>query len=186
MRPSDAIWWHRSGSTLPRVMACCLTAPSHYLNQCWLIISKVLWHSSEGNFVKIPQPPFTEVSLKNYLPIIKLKAPRGQWVNAMELSLSCTNPSIYASVNQAIIGSENSLSPALHQAIICTNVDSFLNRALRNRFKWKLNQNTTIFLPSRKWIMKRSFVKCSHFVSVSWCMLCQNFLDFFVTWYTFQ
>ena len=27
-------------------MACCLTAPSHYLNKGWLIISKVLWHSS--------------------------------------------------------------------------------------------------------------------------------------------
>ena len=31
-------------------MACCLTAPSHYLNQCWLIISEVLWHSPKGNF----------------------------------------------------------------------------------------------------------------------------------------
>ena len=28
--------WHRSESTLAQVMACCLTAPSHYLNQCWL------------------------------------------------------------------------------------------------------------------------------------------------------
>ena len=52
MWPSDAIWRHRSGSTLAQVMACCLTAPSHYLNQCWLIISKVHWHSSEGNFAK--------------------------------------------------------------------------------------------------------------------------------------
>ena len=33
--PSDAIWRQRSGSTLAQVMACCLTAPSHYLNQCW-------------------------------------------------------------------------------------------------------------------------------------------------------
>ena len=39
--PSDAIWWHRSGSTWAQLLACCLTAPSHYLNQCWLIISKV-------------------------------------------------------------------------------------------------------------------------------------------------
>ena len=39
--PSDSIWWQRPGSTLAQVMACCLTAPSHYLNQCWLIISKV-------------------------------------------------------------------------------------------------------------------------------------------------
>ena len=36
--PSDAIRRQRSGSTLAQVMACCLTAPSHYLNQCWLII----------------------------------------------------------------------------------------------------------------------------------------------------
>ena len=43
--PSDAIWWHRSGSTLAQVMACCLTAPRHYLNQCWLIINEVQWHS---------------------------------------------------------------------------------------------------------------------------------------------
>ena len=34
----------RSGSTLAQVMACCLTAPSHYLNQCWLIISEVQSH----------------------------------------------------------------------------------------------------------------------------------------------
>ena len=50
--PSDTIWRQRSGSTLAQVMACCLTAPSHYLNQCWLIISKVLWHSSEGIIIR--------------------------------------------------------------------------------------------------------------------------------------
>ena len=41
LSPNDAIWRHRSGSTLAQVIACCLTAPSHYLNQCWDIISKV-------------------------------------------------------------------------------------------------------------------------------------------------
>ena len=40
-RPSDAICRHISESTLAQAMACCLTAPRHYLNQCWLIISKV-------------------------------------------------------------------------------------------------------------------------------------------------
>ena len=48
--PSDAIWRQRSGSTLAQVMACSLTVPSHYLNQCWLIITKVEWHSSKGKF----------------------------------------------------------------------------------------------------------------------------------------
>ena len=33
LRPSDPIWRHKSGSTLTQVMACCLTAPSHYMNQ---------------------------------------------------------------------------------------------------------------------------------------------------------
>ena len=50
--PSDTIWQHISRSTLDQVMACCLTAPSHYLNQCWLIISKVQWHPSECNFTR--------------------------------------------------------------------------------------------------------------------------------------
>ena len=49
--PSDAIWRHRSGSTLVQVMACCLTAPNHYLNQCWLPISEVFWHSPDSNFL---------------------------------------------------------------------------------------------------------------------------------------
>ena len=48
--PSDAIWRQGSRSTLVPAMACCLTAPSHYLNQCWLIITRVQWCSSEGNF----------------------------------------------------------------------------------------------------------------------------------------
>ena len=43
--PGDAIWRHISGSTSAQVMACCLAAPIHYLNQCWLIIIEVLWHS---------------------------------------------------------------------------------------------------------------------------------------------
>ena len=48
--PSDTIWWYRSGSTLAQVMACCLTAPSHYLNQSWLIIA---W-----NLVTFTRRPF--------------------------------------------------------------------------------------------------------------------------------
>ena len=50
--PNDAIWRWRSWSTLVQVMAWCLTAPSHYLNQCWLIISKVLRHSSEDIIIR--------------------------------------------------------------------------------------------------------------------------------------
>ena len=47
LRHSDVIWRQGSRSTLAQVMACCLTAPSHYLKQCWLAISKLKWHSPE-------------------------------------------------------------------------------------------------------------------------------------------
>ena len=42
------VWWHSTGSTLSKVMACCLMTPSHYLNQWWLFISKAPLLSSEG------------------------------------------------------------------------------------------------------------------------------------------
>ena len=48
----DPIWQHRYGSILTQVMVC-LTAPSLYLNQCWLIFTKgVLQHSPESNFTR--------------------------------------------------------------------------------------------------------------------------------------
>ena len=50
--PSDVIWQQASRSTLAQVMACCLMAPSHYLNQCWLMIIEVLWPSPNSNFTE--------------------------------------------------------------------------------------------------------------------------------------
>ena len=41
-----------SVSTLTQVMACCLMAPSHYMNKCWFIISRVQRHSFEGHFTR--------------------------------------------------------------------------------------------------------------------------------------
>ena len=45
VRPVDTVWHYLNWSTRVQIMACCLTAPSHYLNQCWLMISKVPWHN---------------------------------------------------------------------------------------------------------------------------------------------
>ena len=42
LRPSDAIWWYRCGSTLAQVMVWCLAAPNHYLSQHWPITLFVL------------------------------------------------------------------------------------------------------------------------------------------------
>ena len=56
---SDTIWRHRSRSILAQVIACCLTAPRQYLDQCWLTINKVFWHSFQCDvywILKIPTP----------------------------------------------------------------------------------------------------------------------------------
>ena len=64
--PNDTIWRHASGSTLAPVMACCLTAPSHYLNHCWLIISKDPWNWSEVIMVRNSEDTTTTASLKSH------------------------------------------------------------------------------------------------------------------------
>ena len=61
-------------------MACCLTAPSHYLNRCWLIISKVEWHSSthngKGGFTRDTSAINQWNYLENEVPNISFKFPR--------------------------------------------------------------------------------------------------------------
>ena len=84
--PSDAIWRQRSGSTLAQVMACCLTAPSHYLNQCWLIISEVQVTFILGQFHK---RCLNHQSLKSVWKLhtkLSFKFPRGQWIKLMSTS----------------------------------------------------------------------------------------------------
>ena len=53
----------RSWSALVLLMACCLPPPSHWLNQWWLIIGEVLWHSPEGNFTENTQNPWHEFEI---------------------------------------------------------------------------------------------------------------------------
>ena len=93
--PSDDIWWPRSGSTLAQVMACCLTAPSHNLHQCWLAISGVLWHSPKGNFIWTSQESNSssefvwKLHFENSLHI-----PKSHWIDlspitSQQLNTSC-------------------------------------------------------------------------------------------------
>ena len=78
---SSATWQHRFGSTLVHVMACCLTATSHYLDQCWLLIREVLWLSPESNFKGTAKATFRYNKSENYTFKITVICPRGQWVN---------------------------------------------------------------------------------------------------------
>ena len=70
--PSDAIWRNRTAPTLVQVMTCCLMALSHYLNQCWLIMSKGTWYSLKGIISK------TRFEIAFFL--ITSISPRDLWV----------------------------------------------------------------------------------------------------------
>ena len=85
--PSNTIWRHKSGSKLAHVIACCLTAPSHYLKQCWLIISKVQLHSSGCNFTRDVSAISHWNWLENHLSKFLFKSPWGQWVNFRKHSM---------------------------------------------------------------------------------------------------
>ena len=57
----DLMWITRIGNhgaaggylrkQLTQVMACWLTEPNHRLNQCWLVITGIQWHSSKDSFI---------------------------------------------------------------------------------------------------------------------------------------
>ena len=65
--PHDAIWRHRSGSKLARLTACCMMPPSLCLNQCWLTISKVRWHSLEGIIVRRYEDSNQQIMIENIM-----------------------------------------------------------------------------------------------------------------------
>ena len=75
------IWQHISWSTLAQVMASCLMAPSHHLNQCWRLISEFLWHSLESDLTASAQATIQKNEFKNLMFKTAAISPRGQWVN---------------------------------------------------------------------------------------------------------
>ena len=60
----DAIWRYKSWSTLSQVMVYCLTWPSQYLNQCWLVIKMVPWHLPKSNFITCTEYINPKIQLK--------------------------------------------------------------------------------------------------------------------------
>ena len=62
-------------------MACCLTAPSHYLIQCCLIIGEVPWHSSQGIILRRCEDNNQYNEIENCSFTMASRSPRGQWVN---------------------------------------------------------------------------------------------------------
>ena len=66
-------------------MACCLTAPSHHLHHCWLIINKVLRQSPEINFTPNAQATILYNESENHTFKFISTSLRGQWVKFVTL-----------------------------------------------------------------------------------------------------
>ena len=78
----DSIWYHGPHSTLVQVMACCLMAPSHYLDQWWLIISRIQCHSPKSNSTGNTHNAFykSDVECRNTLSCLdQYTAPNSKW-----------------------------------------------------------------------------------------------------------
>ena len=90
--PSDVTWRHRFGSTLAEVMAWCLTAPSHYMNKCWLIISKVLCQSSNGIIIRKSEDINMHSKVEICIFKIAPQSPRDQWVKDVEFVFAAHIP----------------------------------------------------------------------------------------------
>ena len=68
-------------------MACCLTAPSHYLNQCCLINCRDLCHSPKGNNTGNAYESNHYDAFENDIFKIKAVSARAQGVNRASLSV---------------------------------------------------------------------------------------------------
>ena len=163
--PSDAIWQHKSGSTLVQVMACCLTAPSHHLNQCWLTISKVPRHSPEGITIRSAADTRPRKKIENWIFKIASRFSRGQWVKS----------AYWGTVMPIFILGELNHHWCRQYLVSCLTASHHLNQCwftikptLRNTFKWISNQNTQTFY-WKKCIWKCYLPNYSHFIaSMRW------------------
>ena len=137
-------------------MACSLIAPSHYLNQCWLSIRGVLWHSPESSFTRSAHELNLQCTPRNYTFIIIITSPRDQWIN-----LSRQSDNICIS-KLTIICSDNGLSPGWCQAIIWTNAGILLIGHLGTNFSESSIRIQTFSF-------KKMQLKMS---SAEWCPFC--------------
>ena len=92
--PSDTILGHISGSTLAQVMSWCHQAPRYYLNQCWLIIRGLLWHSPESHF-RAAQTPLLYKGFENYTLRITATSPRSNKLTFLVLRWECSQRTWY-------------------------------------------------------------------------------------------
>ena len=153
----------RSGSTLAQTMVCWPMAPSRYLNQCWLIISEVFWHSPEGNFIGNAQDiylwhTFEKLIIEGYSHSshwprnslwfsywqdghkIVLSKDQGHWLSCNSQLFSFSLRAI--SFNITILSCWYWSAPS-HYLNQCWDI---VNWTPKNKLQWNFNRNSYIFI----------------------------------------
>ena len=197
--PSGAIWCQRSWSTLVQVMAWCLMAPSHYLNQFWLpIVFASSWPgfmmtSSNGNIFRVTghlcgnspvpgefpaQRPVTrsfDVFFDLYLNTPLSKQIWGWWIEMLSHPLWChCNVTIY----------DTTLYPTFHFSMLTYHqLNLFKHISMKKKCQFRIFNSREILwkVLSAKWLPFCSglFVLNENFPSIltvpvpchaiSWC-----------------
>ena len=136
-------------------MACCLTAPSHYINQCWPNINKVQWHASEHNCTRNNSAPNHYNYLKNVLPKISFKSPRRQWVKRGAIDTKslqsiwnghndpCTDAFSIWNISYKIWNSSKTLSESaiyITQMMILVDLLTWLQICIYTRALWSCSE----------------------------------------------
>ena len=115
--------WPKSESTLVQIMSCCLTPTSHYLNQCLLIICKVLWHSHGVNFTLWYIQPWYQFENQINSTVTFL---RDQWVNMDKTILEQLALDTYQLLNL--------ITPLGPKAQVCICLQLYINSLAPGRF----------------------------------------------------
>ena len=138
---TDTIWQCGTWSTLDGIMACCLTALSHFLKQYWPIVSGMLLHSLgavslggvQGIYHYIEKIWYVEISSPKSLASCPILV--SQFTQCLLNVLTHWGRVTHICVdNLNIIGSDNGLSPGRRQAITWTNVGILLKGPLGTNF----------------------------------------------------
>ena len=97
-------------------MACCMTAPSHYLNICWFLFNGILWHSPRPIFASIRYHEF-KIKLMNYYRI-------SRWSVSETDNPPCNTNNLnqYFIINDDII-----MLPPLQSAHTLTHTNKLIN-----------------------------------------------------------
>ena len=124
--PSDAIWQPRSGSTLAEVIACCLTAPSYYLQANADLSPNVFC----GFHLRVISQGLMKLIQNIYLEITLLKSqPHHHWANELNTIMSYWYHLIWLTSSCLILNIHN-------MCMMCLDISTIKITAISTRHQW--------------------------------------------------